>query len=75
MLWTRQPFIQLSDGAVDVVPSLGQSQKPRVISNGADEGPDSEAETLIDSPVKRREAERENNAVRSDRPVKSTCGR
>lgn len=41
---------------------------------GVDDDANSEAETLIDSPVKKKEAEKQKNAVKAEKPQKSRIG-
>ena len=43
-------------------------------TNGGDDDANSEAETLIDSPVKKKEAEKQRNVVRTEKPQKSRIG-
>ena len=46
----------------------------RATTNGGDEDAASEAETLIDSPVKKKEAEKQNAVVKMEKPQKSRIG-
>lgn len=46
----------------------------RHATNGGDEDANSEAETLIDSPVKKKEAEKQKAVVKPEKPAKSRIG-
>lgn len=49
-------------------------QGRHVTANGRDDDANSEAETLIDSPVKKREAEKAHAAAKAEKPARSRIG-
>lgn len=62
-----------NNGSLEVKENKPQQEGPKV--NGDEDGVDSEAETLIDSPVKRQQAERRrSNAAKMERPPKHRIG-
>ena len=66
-------FIEGDGEALLDAPGSEVSDK-RGAPNGADEDANSEAETLIDSPVKKKEAEKQKAVVKADKPQKSRIG-
>ncbi|WPG98423.1 Hypothetical protein R9X50_00121300 [Acrodontium crateriforme] len=65
--------IEGRDGqARDTAPNGAETDHPGV--DGDDDGAESEAETLIESPVKKREAEKAAAAVKTEKPAKSRIG-
>ena len=64
------------EGDGDVLPDAPASDKSdkRGATNGVDDDANSEAETLIDSPVKKKEAEKQKAVVKADKPQKSRIG-
>ena len=63
------PYIEGDAGTLPDAPA-----KKENVANGGDEDANSEAETLIDSPVKKKEAEKQKNAIKSEKPQKSRIG-
>lgn len=64
---------QAAAGPIAPVEDASQGQSV-LINGGGDYDGASEAETLIDSPVKKKEAERANKLIKSGRPAKSRIG-
>ncbi|KAK5129112.1 hypothetical protein LTR08_003900 [Meristemomyces frigidus] len=65
--------VKVQDWDFANVPRL-EEPEPLVPATRGDEDGNSEAETLIDSPVKKREAEKAIAAIRAEKPAKSRIG-
>ncbi|KAK5122228.1 hypothetical protein LTR85_004138 [Meristemomyces frigidus] len=83
----RSPEAAKSPAAEQTVEAAGEEQdaewehdpepverKTHVTTNGGDDDANSEAETLIDSPVKKREAEKASTITRAEKPAQSRIG-
>ena len=69
------PSRSQTDGGQKSPEAKGSAKRSeRAVATGGNNDEDSEAETLIDSPVKKKEAEKQKTAVKLERPPKHRIG-